>query len=75
MLGRKVLEVGSEEASAARSWVDEGYAFCLFKSRLWAEFGRIILYYNVMACLLQSRSSLRSSWDVSIHMAYSHQRF
>jgi len=28
-----------------------GYSFCLFKSRLWAAFGRIILYYNVKACL------------------------
>lgn len=44
MLERKEAEVGLE-ASAARSWVEVGvYAFRLIKSRLWAEFGRIIWY-------------------------------
>jgi len=52
MLERKEAEVGLE-ASAARSWVEVGvYAFRLIKSRLWAEFGRIILYDNVKACFL-----------------------
>ena len=42
-LGRKELEV-DWGASAARLGSDAGHTFCLFKNRLWAEFGRIIWY-------------------------------
>ena len=35
------MELG---ASAARLRGDAGHTFCLFKNRLWAEFGRIIWY-------------------------------
>jgi hypothetical protein len=54
MLERKEVEAGSEEASAARYWAGEGLHFP-FKSRLWAAFGRIILYHNVKACLFASQ--------------------
>jgi hypothetical protein len=39
MLERKELEVGLEEASAARQWVDENYAFPLFKR----DYGRSLV--------------------------------
>jgi hypothetical protein len=62
---RKGMEPGLEEASAAPNW-GGGVGFPLFKSSLWAEFGRIILYYNVKACLFSHVLSLSSCLHVSI---------